>query len=101
MIPKSMILILLKFPKLYNEPSFANIYGPGRKIDKSLCGRKRLHGETYMDFTIVGEMLPCDFYEITYGVYFGNSFIFAFFGKCCVFVYLFVIFCLCPFLHSN
>ena len=81
MIPKSMILILPNFPKLYNEPSFANIYGPGRKIDKSVCGRKRLHGETYMDFTIVVEMLPCDFYEITYGVYFGNSFIFAFLGS--------------------
>ena len=57
MIPKSMILILPNFPKLYNEPSFANIYGPGRKIDQSVSGRKRLHGETYMDLIIVVEKL--------------------------------------------
>ena len=35
----------------------------------------------HMDFITVVEMLPCDFYEITYGVYFGNSFIFAFLGS--------------------
>ena len=40
MIPKSMILIFGSFQKLQIEVSFANIYGPWRKIDETVRGRK-------------------------------------------------------------
>ena len=81
MIPKSMILILPNFPKLYNEPSFANIYGPGRKIDKSVCGRKRLRTQgKYGRYNCSGKVtleflrnnLWCLFWKFFYFCIFGQ-----------------------------
>ena len=54
---------------------------PGEKSTNPFVVENDSAPKANMDVIIVVEMLPCDFYEITYGVYFGNSFIFAFLGS--------------------